>query len=122
MRRCARLGITMRRGVSLTILVIILAALLAPLAQGATAAVPVCCRVGGQHHCMGTAGMDGFRSQAQSCPFRSYPVVKGGIVALLGPNLPQARLATQPQFLVAALLEPVRLSFDTAQKRGPPQG
>jgi len=103
----------MRRGVSLTILVIILAALLAPLAQGATASVPVCCRVGGQHHCMGTA---------QSCPFRSYPVVKGGIVALLGPNLPQARLATQPQFLMAALVEPVRLSFDTVQKRGPPQG
>jgi len=117
----ARIRVPMRRGASIALLAVLLAGVLAPLAQATASSLPACCRVNGPHHCAGMAGLDGFHTQAQSCPFRSYPAIVGAMVAVLGPRLSQTLLSVRADAVVAALIGPTRPSFDTVQKRGPPQ-
>ena len=111
----------MRRGASIAVLAVLLAGVLAPLAQLTASTLPACCRTGGQHHCMGAAGLDGFHSQAQRCPFRTHPAVVGGVVALLNVDPSRSLLVAQSRLVTSMQVEPVRPSFDTLHKRGPPQ-
>ena len=111
----------MRRGASIAVLVLLLAGVLAPLAQLTSSSLPACCRTGGQHHCMGVAGLDGFRNQAQDCPYRAFPAVISGMVALLRVNQSQAYFLARSNTVILAKAASLRPSFDTVQKRGPPQ-
>jgi len=66
----------MRRPISILLLVLMLAALIAPVAVATvTAPTPACCRAGGRHHCSATAASlvpSGIRLQGQSCPYRKH--------------------------------------------------
>jgi hypothetical protein len=117
---CARLRITMHRGVSIAVLTILLAGMLSPLAQDGPLSAPVCCRVGGQHHCMGKAGLDGFRSLASQCPYRAYPAVTSARAAAI------ARASSVPQRQVVAVVSVQSagvqkiVTASDIRKRGPP--
>jgi len=64
----------MRRSTAITLLLLMLAAWLAPAAVAtATNPLPVCCRAGGAHHCAAMvprATEGGLQFQGQSCPHR----------------------------------------------------
>jgi hypothetical protein len=64
----------MRRSTAVTLLVPMLAGLLAPAAvAAATNSLPACCRAGGAHHCAAMvpgATEGGAQFQGQSCPHR----------------------------------------------------
>jgi hypothetical protein len=110
----------MRRVASIAVLIVLLTSVLVPLAQGTASSVPACCRIGGQHHCSGMAGADGFHSQASACPYRVSPAVVPGAGALPqeAPQVAIAAVAQQspakPSGYVATTVE------DEAHKRGPP--
>jgi hypothetical protein len=91
-----------------------------PLAQAGATATPLCCRIGGQHHCRGMAGGDGFHSLPSKCPYRTAPAVTSGTTALLPVTLIQSSF-TAEQY-VTELPEPIFIpvAFDNVQKRGPP--
>jgi len=110
----------MRRGVSIAVLMVLLTAVLAPLAQASSASVPACCRVGGQHHCMGMAGLDGFRSLPSKCPYRVAPAVTSRFAALVTFDLPVSIFATVTKIVAPHSAEPVPVAFGNVQKRGPP--
>jgi hypothetical protein len=76
--------------------------------------------MGGQHHCSGMAGGDGFHSLPSKCPYRIAPAVTSGIAALLPVTLTQSSSTAEQN--VTELPESVSLpvAFDNAQKRGPP--
>jgi len=110
----------MRRGVSIAALMVLLTGLSAPTVQASSASVLACCRVGGQHHCMGMAGMDGFRSLPDKCPYRVAPAVTSSIVALVTFNPPVSIFATETKTVALNSAEPVPVAFGNVQKRGPP--
>ncbi|MFZ3213127.1 MAG: hypothetical protein WA188_16610 [Terriglobales bacterium] len=64
----------MRRSTATALLLLMLAALLAPAALAtATNPLPACCRAGGRHHCSAMAASivpSGDRVQGKSCPYR----------------------------------------------------
>jgi hypothetical protein len=66
----------MRRSIASTLLLLMVAALLAPAAvANVTSPVPACCRAGGPHHCAAMAaslGASGVRVEGQSCPYRKH--------------------------------------------------
>ena len=110
----------MRRGVSISVLLLLLCGVIVPLAQAGVTSTPLCCRVGGQHHCTGMSGADGFHSLPGKCPYRVAPAVTSGIAALLPVTLAQSSFRSGQR--AAELPEPVSLpvAFDNVQKRGPP--
>ena len=110
----------MRRTVSIAVLMVLLTGVLVPLAQASSVWVPACCRVGGQHHCMGMAGTDGFRSLPDKCPYRAAPAVTSSIVALVNFNPPVSIFATETKTVALNSAEPVPVAFGNVQKRGPP--
>jgi hypothetical protein len=110
----------MRRVVSISVLVVLLASVLVPLAQANLSWVPACCRAGGQHRCMGMAGMDGFHSLPTKCPYRVAPAVTSGIAALVTVSLPVSIFVAECQAAVLPACEPVPVAFGNVQKRGPP--
>jgi len=74
----------MRRFTAITLLLLMLAAILAPAAVATvTAPTPACCRAAGAHHCSamvaGTTGGE-TRLQGQSCPHRK-PIACSGSAA-----------------------------------------
>ncbi len=78
------LPIRMRRSTATTLLLLMLAAFLAPVAAATiTNPLPVCCRAGGPHHCsaMIPSGPEGgAQFQGHSCPYRK-PVALSGSAA-----------------------------------------
>jgi hypothetical protein len=54
-------------------------------------------------------------------PFRAHPAVVGGVVALLEVNSSHSLVVAQSRLVTTRQVEAVRLTFDTVQKRGPPQ-
>ncbi len=66
----------MRRSIASTLLLLMLAALLPPVAVANVGSpVPACCRAGGPHHCAAMAaslGTSGVRVEGQSCPYRKH--------------------------------------------------
>jgi len=68
------LPIRMRRSTATALLLLMLAAFLAPAALATvTTLTPACCRAAGPHHCSAMAASmvpSGVRVQAQSCPYR----------------------------------------------------
>jgi len=64
----------MRRSTASTLLLLMLAAMLTPVALATTAdALPACCRAGGPHHCSAMitdSSGSGPRFRQQSCPYR----------------------------------------------------
>jgi len=110
----------MRRGVSIIVLLVLLTAVLAPLAQASPAAVPACCRTGGQHHCMGMPGMDGFRSLPGKCPYHVAPAVTSGIAALVTVSLPVSLFASENEQPTPGSAEAAAVAFGNVHKRGPP--
>ena len=101
-------------------LLVLLSSVIVPLAQAGVAPTPLCCRVGGQHHCTGMSGRDGFHSLPGECPYRVAPAVTSGIAALLPVTLAQSSFESGQR--AAELPEPISLpvAFDNVQKRGPP--
>jgi len=110
----------MRRGASIAVLLVLLASVLAPLAQGSASSLPACCRVGGQHHCMGMGGSEGFRALPSKCPYRVVPAVTTGVAAIITVTtpawlfVPEFRPEEQPSSL------PISVALDDVHKRGPP--
>jgi hypothetical protein len=75
----------MRRAVSISVLLVILTSILAPMAQARSSNLPACCRAGGKHRCngsMGTSGSVGFKSAPEACPYRHQAAVTSEVVAL----------------------------------------
>src|SRR5664279_2617437 len=113
----------MRRGVSIATLLVILASVLAPLAQAQSPTLPACCRAGGKHHCDGSMGNSesvGFKSSAKSCPYRHLAAVTSEVVALTATS---HRISTF--VLERESAHPTFPSIDShdrtdAHKRGPP--
>jgi hypothetical protein len=61
----------MRRSTAITLLLLMLAAFLAPAALAtATSPLPACCRAAGRHHCSALAPSGGVQIQGESCPYR----------------------------------------------------
>ena len=113
----------MRRAVSISVLLVILTSILAPMAQARSSNVPACCRAGGKHHCngsMGTSGSFGFKSAPETCSYRHQAAVTSAVVALTSSG---HRIAI---FVIAS--NPIRPQAVTisssdrnaAHKRGPP--
>jgi NO-binding membrane sensor protein with MHYT domain len=110
----------MRRSISISVLLVILTIVLAPVAQASASSLPVCCRVGGQHHCMNTAGLAGFHSPATKCPYRVAPAVTSEVVALTTESLPVSIVHAESQVTALPAREPDLPAFGNVQKRGPP--
>jgi len=110
----------MRRGVSISVLAVLLASSLAPLAQATAASLPVCCRVGGQHHCMGMSGLDGFHAAAANCPYRATPAVKTATAAIVPVNLRVSIVTAHSQLPISSASPAILTSFNDVPKRGPP--
>ena len=113
----------MRRGVSIATLLMILASVLAPLAQAQSSTLPACCRAGGKHHCDGSMGSlesVGFKAVPETCSYRHHAAVTSEAVAL-----PAANHRISVFVLERAAVQPSALSFysydrNDAHKRGPP--
>ena len=116
----AKIRLLVRRGVSISILLLLLSSTIVPLAQAGVVSTPLCCRVGGQHHCSGMTRGDGFQPLPGKCPYRVAPAVTSGIAALLPVVISQSFFVARQQ--VAELPEGVSLpvAFGNVQKRGPP--
>ena len=110
----------MRRGASIAVLLVLLASVLAPLAQGSAASLPACCRIGGQHHCMGMGGSEGFRSLPSKCPYRVVPAVTTGVAALAKGPTPASLFVPERQAAEPALSVLIPVAFNDVHKRGPP--
>ena len=101
-------------------LLVMLAGVLAPMALAIPASVPACCRVGGQHHCMGMMGLAGFHSELGKCSYRVAPAVTSGIAALVSANLPVSIFAAESKTAALVAPDPIPVAFDIGQQRGPP--
>ncbi len=110
----------MRRGASIAVLLVLLTSVLAPLAQGGVSSVPACCRAGGEHHCMGMPGMDGFHSLPSKCPYHVAPAVTTNIAALVTESPRASILAVKSSSVFLPNPVPVSVAFGVVQKRGPP--
>ena len=71
---------------------------------------------------MGAPGLDGFRSQAASCPYRTSPAVLSELVALIGVNAPISVFRSESADLPAPVLLELGNKLGTASQRGPPLG
>jgi len=73
----------MRRSTATTLLLLMLAAFLAPAALATvTNPTPACCRAAGPHHCsaMVPSGPEGgAQFQGHSCPYRKPPALSGSV-------------------------------------------
>jgi hypothetical protein len=73
-------GLSMRRSTATALLLLMLAAFLAPAALATVIApTPACCRAAGPHHCS-TVVPSGVQVQGQSCPYRK-PLAFSGSAA-----------------------------------------
>jgi hypothetical protein len=115
---CAKIRVPMRRRVSITVLLVILTALLAPLTLAGVSSMPACCRVGGQHHCMATPGLDGFHS-LPSCPYRVAPAVTSATATLIRVR-PVSQFETETKSALPPSIDRLRIAVGDIQKRGPP--
>ena len=74
------LPIRMRRSTAIALLLLILAAFLAPAALAtATKPLPACCRASGPHHCSTVVPSGGIKVQGQSCPYRKHLAFTGSV-------------------------------------------
>lgn len=112
----------MRRGASIAVLLVLLGGILAPLVQSAVPSIPACCRVSGNHHCMGAPGLDGFRSQSASCPYRTSPALLSEIVALISVTRQTSVFTFEPAALPARVAVALVKNYDAVPQRGPPLG
>ena len=110
----------MRRSVSSLLAVAVVASLFVPLLAAQPAARAACCLRNGQHHCMQSAGADGFQAQPSPCPYRHHFALFSAPVALL-------RATSAVDLVFARQLMPVPqaggiLSLDSysVPQRGPP--
>ena len=110
----------MRRGASIAVLLVLMSGILVPLAQVGVSSVPACCRAGGQHHCMGTQGMDGFQSVPSRCPHHVAPAVTSSVAALATESPRASILAAQSSSVFLPNPVAVSVAFGVVQKRGPP--
>ena len=110
----------MRRGVSISVLLPLLCSVIVPLAQAGVTSTPLCCRVGGQHHCTDMSGGNGFHSLPGKCPYRVAPAITSGIAALLPLILAQSSLESGQRAAELPELVSLPVAFDNVQKRGPP--
>lgn len=110
----------MRRGISIAVLAVVVAALVAPLALAAPGALPACCRVGGQHHCAGMNGPDGFHSAPSSCPYRATPAIPGRVASLIRGSLQFSLTAQESRIFVTDRNNSILEAFSDIHKRGPP--
>jgi hypothetical protein len=113
----------MRRGSSILVVIVLLAGIIAPVALATPAAVPACCRVGGNHHCemsLKSAGLAGLSSVPESCPYRDNIAVASESAALIATG---HWISNSTRGNEAAHSSPIVLSdtsSDDAHKRGPP--
>jgi hypothetical protein len=129
LRTCANnLNESMRRLLRSAFLLLVVAALVAPLPAGEAAAapVPICCLGQGEHHCIGQmlgGGPEslGF-SAANKCPYSPL-----ALAAMHGPNLAppvraQVIVATAPSAPLALQANDLNSfsAIDTRPERGPP--
>jgi hypothetical protein len=121
----------LKRLIADTMLVILIASLLAPLALGfQQSSVPACCRRNGKHHCM--AGMSGmmpsndkapsFRTLPSRCPFRSTVAT---LVPVAQPRVERTSATTYvpPSAILAGEQESFTVSVSAHfafSQRGPP--
>jgi hypothetical protein len=113
----------MRRAVSISVLLVILTSILAPMAQARSSNVPACCRAGGKHHCdgsMGASGSFGFKSAPETCSYRHQAAVTSAVVALTSSGhhiaiFVIAGKTVRPQVATIYSSDP-----NDAHKRGPP--
>jgi len=79
--------LSMRRSTASALLLLMLAAIFAPVALGTTAnALPACCRAGGPHHCSAMITVPSGRGpqlRQQSCPYRKPLAFSGSAAALV---------------------------------------
>jgi hypothetical protein len=113
----------MRRGISISVLAVLLSALVAPLALASAAPVPACCRAGAKHHCemsLGDSGLAGFKSGSEVCPYRIHAAITSPLLAL-SPTAHHIAIFV----LSGETAQPTKLALSTsdsddAHKRGPP--
>src|SRR3974390_747065 len=110
----------MRRGASIAVLLVLLTSVLAPLAQGSAASLPACCRIGGQHHCMGMGGAEGFRSLPSKCPYRVVPAVTTSVATLITVTTPASLFVPEVHPAEPPSSLPVSAARGDVHKRGPP--
>ncbi len=94
------LPIRMRRSTATALLLLMLAAFLAPAALATvTTLTPACCRAAGPHHCSAMAASRSQRAQvqAQSCPYRKPLALSGS--AATPPATQTVALADAHSFL-----------------------
>ena len=75
----------MRRGTSILVLMVLVFGIVAPVVLATPAAVPACCRVGGNHHCemsLKSSGLAGLWSVPETCPYSDLSAVTSELVAL----------------------------------------
>ena len=112
-----------RRILAILLLLVSASPLVAPLVvQGTEANVAVCCRRGGDHHCMRLALNDKGMSVHARCPAMQGDSLPGHMqtFALAEPEVRGAETMTQPGVL-AQVEAKYRISFcRSRQKRGPP--
>ncbi|MGA9564265.1 MAG: hypothetical protein WBS19_01960 [Candidatus Korobacteraceae bacterium] len=114
----------MRRVATITVLLVLLTPLLAPLAQASTSSLPACCRAGGRHHCemaMGNSEPTGFTSAPTVCPFRIHAAVTSPLVALAS----STHLAIGIVLIGESYRRPTEVTLssnpgDELHQRGPP--
>lgn len=112
----------MTRAISIAVLAIVFASVVAPLALANPASVQACCRVGGKHHCMGTgmAGLDGFHAQPGKCPYRVSTAATSRIAAAVS-NGSEASLHTvEPAVAILPTTRAIGVALGDVPKRGPP--
>lgn len=73
----------MRRSVAIALLLLMLAAFLAPAAlANAANPLPACCRAGGRHHCSAMLPISGgIQIRGQSCPYRKHLAFTASVAA-----------------------------------------
>ena len=111
----------MRRVISIGVLAVIVASVVAPLALTSAASVPVCCRAGGKHHCMGMSRLDGFRSTPSACPYRTVPAITSPVAVLIAAFVAKSTPLTGSGASVVPVLLYARTVFEGVPKRGPPR-
>lgn len=118
----------MKRLIANSLLVILIASLLAPLALCfQQSRVPVCCRRNGKHHCMSESGITAsndkapvFRTIPSRCPFRSTVAT---LVPVAQAQVGRTSTYVPPSAILSQGRESFSLSFDVHFpffQRGPP--
>ena len=123
----------MRRSVSIALLLMILAPLLAPAALASVAnPLPACCRGNGKHRCSVMARLrpsnqdqntgPTVRSATEPCPYRSMLFAPGPADALGAPARAASgvRLVSGPAAILQTILQARTSETHSHHKRGPP--